>query len=201
MRVGSGRRHAGRRRRRSHRRRRHARRPRRRARSAPPDRRTRARRGRMLRAGGEARAGAARAAGRARRARRRPGARRHRPIWPPAPVRGDRDCERERGARASGRRRAVLPGRRSRNACGRAPRCRRRGASRAPRDVGLVPGRLGPRRSRLHPSEVGVPSYEGRSWGEPRPSARRLWTSSGRSAEPMTLNCDLVAEDEMREAA
>ena len=31
-----------------------------------------------------------------------------------------------------------------------------------------------------HSSEVGRPSDEGRSRGQPRPSARRLWTSSGR---------------------
>src|SRR6187551_880146 len=43
---------------------------------------------------------------------------------------------------------------------------------------------------RRHSTEVGRHSDEGRSSGEPRPSARRLWTSSGRSAEPMTLNCD-----------
>jgi len=32
-------------------------------------------------------------------------------------------------------------------------------------------------------------SDEGRSNWEPRPSARGLWTSSGRCREPMTLNC------------
>jgi len=78
----------------------------------------------------------------------------------------------------------------------RAARRSRRGSTGEARHVGLVSGFVGPAPGRRHSPEVGLHSNEGRSPGQPRPSARRLWTSSGRRAEPMTLNCVPVVEDE-----
>ena len=125
-----------------------------------------------------------------------PPARRRRPVRA-APALCPRRCdERERRARATRGGNAVL---RARGAWRARRRTARRGGSgtiRGSRDVGLVPGDVerGPPRRRSF--RVGRPSHGGRSPGEPRPSARRLWTSSGRWPGPMTLNCVPVAEDD-----